>query len=477
MTVRRGLSLKLRSNQKQKTNLGQSQKFVMLPQMQQAIRMLSLPLLEMNQVITQAMIENPLLETEENFDYEEQEHDSSEDFQDTMDKVDMDWDESSSDFVPSGDAGPTIDPLANSSKEQTLVEHLEWQLVMESLNQEDSRIALEIIHNLSDEGLLETPLEELAKAGRWDWQQALRIRTLIQHLDPIGCGSDNWREALLFQARMVGYNPPLLEKVLQEYREDWNDQDSQHLALKLGLCPQEVKKVLQTVQEFHPRPGLLISGKAVEYTVPDVHVVESGGKFVVKVNEHGMPDLRLSPTYKRMASADKTDNKTRKYLQENIDKATWLLRAIQSRQKTLHQVTSSILARQQDFFKSNGHLKPMVLKDIAKEIGVHESTVSRTVTNKYMQTPKGVFELKHFFTKGISGEDGVAISSKVVMLKIKSWIDSEDPLRPLSDQQISELLEKEGVSVARRTVAKYRGQLGVPAVSKRRKRGEEELCG
>ena len=230
---------------------------------------------------------------------------------------------------------------------------------------------------------------------------------------------------------------------------------------------------MRILQEFNPSPGLFVSSQPVEYIVPDIHVIEKNGRFEVKVNDEGMPDLRISKIYKDLLSSDKTDSQTRKYLQENLDKAIWLLRAIHGRQKTLRQVASSIVSRQQGFFKKGSHLRPMTLKDIAKKIGVHESTVSRAVSGKYMQTPKGIFELKYFFRKGIEGKNGVSISSNALRIKIRLLIDGEDPQRPLTDQAIAGLLEKEGLSVARRTVAKYRGELGVEGAAKRRKQAGE----
>ena len=470
--------------------LKQSQRLVMTPQMQQAIRFLSLTHLEMSTKITEAMMENPLLEESENFldeeanDFRTQEADSQHfELPTVVKKDDFDWDAyvesyNNTSSSPPGLSSPPEEGFLPGGRErevsggQTLAEHLEWQLRMEELEEEDGRLAWGIIHNLSEEGFLETPLKELAHVEGWDGGRALRVRALVQGFDPLGCGSDNWREALLFQARMVGEESPLLEKVIREYLGKWDGSDYQKVACEWGVPPEEMKRALDMVKGFNPRPGLLVSDRSVHYIVPDIYVVKLGGEFVVKVNDEGIPPLKISKAYREIVSTAEKGGEAAEYVREKLSGAMWLIKSIQNRQKTLYRVANAILSRQQDFFvKGAQHLKPMLLRDISEEIGVHDSTVSRATTNKYMHTPMGLFELKYFFNRGIAraGGDGASVSNEVIRLKIKDWISRENPHHPLSDQKIAQLLEGEDWPVARRTVAKYREQLGLPPAYRRRR--------
>ena len=473
----------------QNLKLKQSQRMVMSPQMQQAIHFLSLTHLEMKSKITEAMTENPLLEEGEYF-FDEGERDFrtkeavSEHFElpTVVKKDDFDWDAyiesyNNTSSSPPGLASPPDENIyaqgqeGEASKGQTLAEHLEWQLGMEKLNGEDYRLAREIIHNLSEEGFLETPLDELLRTEQWDRNRTLNMRSLVQGLDPLGCGSDNWQECLLFQARMSGEDTPLLEKVVREYVGKRDGVDYQKVAKEWGVRSNEVKGVLQILKGFHLRPGLLISNQPVHYIVPDVYVVKLGEEFVVRVNDEGVPRLKISKTYRDIVlSADK-DSRVAEYVRDKLTKAMWFIKSVQTRQKTLYRVACAIVSRQQDFFKKGSRaLKPMILRDIADEISVHYSTVSRASSNKYMHTPAGLFELKYFFNKGVSEEGGGSVSSEAIRLKIKDWIEKENPHYPLSDQKIAELLAREDLTVARRTVAKYREKLGLPSAFRRRER-------
>ena len=430
--------MKMKLNQGLK--LKQSQRTVMTPQMQQAIGFLSLTHLEMKSKITEAMTENPLLEEGE-YSLDEGERDFqtkeavSEHFElpTVVKKDDFDWDSYIESYNNTSSSPPGLSaPLDESSflgherevpKGQTLAEHLDWQLRMEDLNGEDYRLAWEIIHNLSEEGFLESPLEELSRTEQWDRERALKIQSLVQGLDPLGCGSENWQECLLFQARMVGEDSPLLEKVVREYVGKRDEGDCQKVAAEWGVRPHQLTKVLQIIKGFHPRPGLLISNQSVHYITPDIYVVNLGGEFVVRVNDEGVPRLKISKTYRDIVSSSEKNSEVAEYVREKLNRAMWLIKSVQNRQKTLYRVASAIVSRQQDFFKKGErYLRPMILRDIADEIGVHDSTVSRTTTNKYMHTPAGLFELKYFFNKGIAEEGGGSVSSEVIRLKIKDWI-------------------------------------------------------
>ena len=459
-----------------------SQRMVMTPRMQQAVSFLSLTHLEMSDKIAEEMTENPLLE-ESADGLEPAESDlqtkeaRSEDFElpTVIKKDDFDWDS----YVESYDIPSTRTPTESESsfvqeglpaKGDTLAEHLEWQLRMEDWREKDFAFARELLHNLSEEGYLETPLKELAQAAQMDGDEAERIRTSIQGLDPIGCGSEGLEECLLFQARLEGECSPLLTRLIREYVGKKRTPDCLKVAKEWGVAAEEVKAALEVLKDFHPRPGLLVSNQSVHYIVPDIYVVNAGGEFVVKVNDEGVPRLKISRTYREMLSSAEKGSEVRDYVREKLDGAMWLIKSVQNRRKTLYQVARAIVSRQQGFFKHGPHhLKPMILRDIAEEIGVHDSTVSRATTNKYMHTPGGIFELKYFFNRGLEGKEG-AVSSEVVRLKIAQWIESEDPRHPLPDQKIVELLGRENLTVARRTVAKYREKLGLPSAASRRKK-------
>ena len=475
MKLNRGLKMK------------QSQRMVMTPQMQQAIRFLSLTHLEISNKIVEAMTENPLLEEREDFRSEEDNNFQtrevgSEHFElpTVVKKDDFDWDAYVESYNNTSSTPPgfsshsreesfSLEQARAMSSGQTLAEHLEWQLRMEELSRKDYRLAWEIVHNLSEEGFLETPLEELVRTQKWERERALKIRTFVQRLDPLGCGSDNWQECLLFQAEVTGVRSPLLEKVVREYVGKRDSGDCQKVAKAWGVAPDQLKRVLDIIKDFHPRPGLLVSNQSTHYIVPDIYVVKQGKEFVVRVNDEGIPPLKISGTYRDMLSSSERNREAVEYVREKLNGAMWLIKSVQNRQKTLYRVACAIVSRQQAFFeKGSRHLKPMLLRDVADEIGVHESTVSRATTNKYMHTPAGTFELKYFFNRRVVERGEGAVSGETIRFKIKDWIERENPRYPLSDQKIAELLERESSPVARRTVAKYREILGIPSAFKRR---------
>ena len=468
--------------------LKQGQRMMMTPQMQQALGFLSLTHLEMSSKIAEVMTENPVLEEGESFAEEENNFQTqeagSEDFElpTVIKKDDFDWDGYVESYnntsstpanvssAPSEEGEPLSLQERADTSELTLAEHLEWQLRMEDWEEGDDTMALEIIHNLSEEGYLETPLRDLAQTAGWDGERASKVRARVQGWDPLGCGSENLQECLLFQAGMSGEISPLMERVIREYVGKRDESEYARVAKEWGERPEEIKSVLEGLKNFNPRPGLLISNQSVQYIVPDVYVVKEGEEFVVRINDDGIPRLKISKMYRDIVASSEKGDDVGEYVREKLNGAMWLIKSVQNRQKTLYRVARAIVSRQQEFFKKGvGSLRPMILKDIADEIEVHDSTVSRATTNKYMHTPSGIFELKYFFNKGIPEGGGGSVSSEVVRLKIKEWIEREDPRRPLSDQKILELLGREELSVARRTVAKYREKLGFPPAFKRRR--------
>jgi RNA polymerase sigma-54 factor len=474
--------------------LKQSQNLAMTPQLQQAIKLLTLTHLEMTNVIAEEMVENPMLEevggevdidSPPDADAEVREA-TSDDFSEAplmKDKDDFDWDSYADSFnsnsstspnMASGDSDemPSYENIV--SKGMTLAEHLEWQLKMETLTEDEWKLANLIIGNINDDGYLDVNFEEIIAESGLAREAAFDVLEIIQRLDPVGCGATNLQECLLAQARIAEERSPLLEKIIRDHLEDLQSKNFDKISKTLSVSIEQVKKTSLLLQNFHPKPGRLVATPDTHYILPDIYVVEAGGEFVVQVNDEGIPRLKISKLYQEMikkGAGHKTDEAS-EFVKDKLRAAEWLIKSIQNRQKTIEKVSKAIVAKQQDFFKKGPKLlKPMVLKDVANEIGMHESTVSRVTTNKYMHTPLGTFELKYFFNTGIGGKDGgVDIASEVLKLKIKAIFDGENPLKPLSDQKVVEILARENLTVARRTVTKYREMLGVAPSSKRKEK-------
>lgn len=495
------MAIKMHQSQRQEQTLTFS------PQMQQAVKLLTLTHLELTNLIGQEMIENPMLEETggevelsgegekegqseyEGPDIEQNNQEAQSENFDAPDvvagKEDVDWNKyiesfntSSSAPAPSmaksdPDEMPTYENMV--SREMTLPEHLEWQLRMESLNDGEWEVAHQIIHNLDDDGYLESTFDEILEQVKLPREDAQEVLKMIQALDPVGCGSTSLKECLLIQARTLTPRSPLVEKLINDHLEDLKVKDYIEIHQKTGIDIALIKDAELIIQQFNPRPGRLISSEETHYIVPDIYIRYVGGELSVELNDEGVPNLRINKLYQNLLAKGKglsaSDKAASDYVQDKLRSAVWLIKSIQNRQKTIYKVAEAIVRYQPEFFKKGASaLKPMVLKDIAAEIGVHESTVSRVTTNKYMHTPIGTFELKYFFNTGIGGDrGGIDIAGETLKLKIKAFCDSESPARPLSDQKIVELLAREGVVVARRTVAKYRELLGIPSSADRKK--------
>lgn len=472
--------------------LKQSQSLMITPQLQQAIKLLTLTHLEMTTLISQEMVENPMLE-EIDFEAEDtssrEEMDakeaSAEDFSGPEliegAKDSFDWEQYSESFNTTSSSSPNMkesgspDDLPSYenmvSKSQSLQEHLEWQLRMESLTPEELDYALELIGNIDDDGYLEVPIDEIIARSKLERDQAYGILGLVQHLDPVGCGAQNLEECLGIQARLLPERSPLVELIVERNMKDLEKKDYNKIAKDFGVTKEKIKDAELIIMGLNPKPGRLVSAEETQYVVPDIFIAEVGGEFVVQVNDEGVPRLRISNLYKSLIKNQQSDAEAKEFVQDKLRSAMWLIKSIENRQKTIYKVANSIVRTQQEFFKKGpAFLKPMILKDIANEIGMHESTVSRVTTNKFMHTPIGTFELKYFFNAGIGGKNGgIDIAGESLKLKIKEMINHEDPKRPLSDQKISELLSTKDIVVARRTVAKYREMMGIAPSSKRKK--------
>lgn len=475
--------------------LKQTQSLMITPQLQQAIKLLTLTHLEMTNLISQEMVENPMLEEVGG----EIEAESSEDTREEIEareataenfsgpeliegsKESFDW-ESYSESFNSNSSSPNMkestspDDLPSYenmvSKGQTLQEHLEWQLRMENLSVEELNFCLNLIGNIDDDGYLEVAFDEiLSRHPSLEKDEALGMLGLVQHLDPVGCGAQSLQECLGIQARMLHERSPLVELIIERNLPDLEKKDYAKISKKFSVSKEKVKESELIIMGLNPKPGRLVSAEETQYVVPDIFVAEVGGEFVVQVNDEGVPRLRISNLYKSLIKNGQSDSEAKEFVQDKLRAAMWLIKSIENRQKTIYKVANSIIRTQQEFFKRGpAYLKPMILKDIANEIGMHESTVSRVTTNKFMHTPIGTFELKYFFNAGIGGKNGgIDIAGESLKLKIKEMVGNEDPKRPLSDQKISELLSTKDIVVARRTVAKYREIMGIAPSSKRKK--------
>jgi RNA polymerase sigma-54 factor len=480
---------------KMSQSLKQTQSLMMTPQLQQAIKLLTLTHLEMTNLIAQEMVENPMLEEMDNeISKEEADEVTREDMETREATADnfsgpelidgaretFDWENYAESFN-SNSSAPSVKENYSSedmpnyenmvTKSMSLPDHLEWQLKMENVSDEEMDFATLVIHSINDEGYLSANIDELISQTKLDRQEALDVISMIQHFDPVGCGSQNLQECLLVQAQNLPERSPVLEMLISKHLNDLEKKDYAKITKDSGISREVIKDTEQILMSLHPKPGRLVGGDETQYVVPDIFIEEISGEFVVQVNDEGVPKLKISKMYhalvqKAAASPDQ------EFLQDKLRSATWLIKSIENRQKTITKVAIAIVKNQQEFFKKGpAHLKPMILKDVANEIGMHESTVSRVTTNKFMHTPLGTFELKYFFNVGIGGKNGgIDIAGEPLKLKIKELINAEDSKRPISDQKISELLSTKDIVVARRTVAKYREMMGIATSAQRKKK-------
>ena len=488
---------------KQSLNLRQSQQLLMTPQLQQAIKLLQLSRLELEEFVTQQLEENPVLEEGaiEVSEERQQSEDSVERTEDQansdhiesgvgdlVDKVDgeapaaeVDWDQfnsrlertsssstSTSSSSKNGEEAPNYENIVTRSK--SLQEHLMAQIGELDLDDDENHVASILIGNIDDRGYLQTSCEEIASMEDIELDLLEDILDVIQHLDPPGVGARDLKDCLLIQLRLGRLRNGVVEKVVDLHLSDLETRNYQAIVKSLKIPMEKVIESVQTISELDPVPGRQFSIEAPQYVVPDVYVFKMGVDWVVGMNEDGLPKLRVSDLYRDMAKGKEAKVDDKAYLQEKLKSADWLIKSIQQRQRTIFRVAECIVKRQREFFEVGVQaLRPMILKDIAEDIEMHESTISRVTSNKYMHTPRGIFELKYFFNSSVSRSDGDSVASEAVKQLIDQTVKSEDPKKPLSDQQIVEILEVKGIQLARRTVAKYREQLGI-APSSRRKR-------
>jgi RNA polymerase sigma-54 factor len=296
------------------------------------------------------------------------------------------------------------------------------------------------------------------------------VLPFVQEFDPPGVGARDIKECLLIQAKQLQEDTHDLVFLINNHLKDLEKKNFDGIAKAMNRDLEDIIEMSKIIYDMEPKPGRIFAAQDTHYVTPDVYVYPVGEEYVVSLNEDGLPRLRISNFYKNVLKSTDASKVTQEYIQDKLKAAVWLIKAIHQRQRTIYKVTESIVKHQRDFFdKGPAFIKPMILRDIANDIGMHESTISRVTTNKYVHTPRGIFELKYFFNSGINRSNGEALASESVKLKIKEMIDKEEPKSPLSDQKIVEILKKEGIEIARRTVAKYRDVLGILPSSKRKK--------
>jgi RNA polymerase sigma-54 factor len=327
-----------------------------------------------------------------------------------------------------------------------------------------------IIGNLDDDGYLVATVEDLVNMGSWPPAEVDRALRLVQGFDPVGVAARDLQESLLLQLRHGGHAGSPAERIVAEHMRLLQNHQIPELAKKLGIGIDELKPHIELIRHLDPKPGSRYNPSQSQYVIPDVYIVKVEDQYVAVLNEEGLPQLRISPVYRRLLDKGSgNSDETRAYVKDKFRSALWLIKSVEQRQKTIHKVASSIINFQKDFLDHGiEYLRPLVLRDVATDIGMHESTVSRVVTNKYMHTPQGVFEMKYFFHSGIASSYGEAVSSVTIKQRIRKIIDQEDARKPLSDSKIVSMLQREGLDLARRTIAKYREELKIPTSNQRK---------
>ena len=450
--------------------LGQT--LTMTPQLQQAIKLLQLPVMDLNQQIQEALESNVMLDMEEL--PEAPRIDSASTAEVRTLTADDSWRDvgRGQDSSFSGNDGRSMADFADD-REQTLREHLLEQLETEKFTDAERIIGEAIIDAIDEDGYLFESLEEIRAVLGDDAPAPNRIERVlakIQHFDPLGVGARSLTECIELQLAPYPPETPGLQaarRIADEFLELVADRNLTQLRRRLAVDDDELDHALALVRSCHPKPGQAVSGGRTEYVIPDVFVRKQDGQWIVEISPSGVPRIRVNQQYAALVRGNGDHSVLRAQLQE----ARWLVRSLEIRNETLYKVASTIVARQVEFFEHGEEaMKPMILRDIAEAIEMHESTVSRVTNNKYMHTPRGVFEFKYFFSSHVSSVDGDDQSSIAVRAKIRKLIGAENPRKPLSDSKITALLKEEGVQVARRTVAKYREALQIPSSSERRER-------
>ena len=490
------MALEIKLNQKL------SQSLVMTPQLQQAIKLLQLGRSEYLEVIEKELLENPILEDAR----EEFQPSDNKSFADSLQSMERDPNASgefssntpqetleSSKIQIESDIVSYFDLYADSqgsgygnsrrsededlppieatvSKREGLTSHLLWQLRTATLSVEEQEIAYHIIGNLDKNGYFIGTPQEIAEKIQFPESHVEAVLSLVQELDPPGIGARDLRECLLIQLDQMGLRPLLAGRIVEKHLDKLETRRYEQIAKEEKVEVDEVYQALRMIQRLEPRPGRGFVDEEPIYITPDLYVKKVENEWVVSLNEAGMPKLRLSPRYRELLTqAEQTPAAERDYIQDRLRSAAWLIKSVVQRQRTIHRVAEAIVRVQKEFLEQGvSAMRPLVLREIAQEVGMHESTISRVTTNKFIHTPHGVFELKYFFSSGLHSQEG-DVSSESVKERIRELVSDENLRSPLSDQQLADKLKGEGIDIARRTVAKYREMSGILSSSRRKK--------
>jgi RNA polymerase sigma-54 factor len=466
----------------------------MTPQLQQAIKLLQLSRIELEETISQELQENPTLEEAPPGEPEAQSLKPEEDLPERLDAPEPARELTAADRIGTMDWQDYLDTHSNSlhgsltaeaggdedegppswentlTKKTSLEDHLVWQLRMSKLTEREEQIGQYIIGNLVENGYLGVTLEEVCQATEASLEETEAVLKKIQFFDPPGVAARDLRECLLVQLENLGISDSLAARIVADHLAQLEGKRFEKLARELGVTIEDIIDASQVIASLEPRPSRGYDEEEIRTIIPDVSVEKIEGEWKIFLNDEGLPRLRVSSYYRKLAGQQGVEEeRARQYLQEKVRAATWLIKSIHQRQQTLYRVTESIFKFQRDFLETGvSLLRPMVLKDVAEDIGMHESTVSRATANKYVNTPHGLFELKYFFQSGLRSGNGEDVAAESVKDKIRSIISTEDPRKPFSDQHIAQLLGADAIGIARRTVAKYREAMGILPSSRRR---------
>lgn len=468
-----------------------SQQLVMTPQLQQAIKLLQLSRVELEEVVNQELEENPVLEevseddpapqteTEASPDADVALAADSEKTQEVAEPEGLaqidDWQTYLQGFSQGGSAKenynddhPSYENLLTSK--DTLSDHLMWQLNVSPLDDQEKEVAAVIIGNIDDAGYLVAELDDVLEQTGVDIDVVEHVLLAVQQFDPAGVAARTLQECLLLQLAHLGLHDALSYRLMTEFSKELEEHRYPFIAKQCQVSVDDVFDAARFLSTLDPRPGSQYSESDVQYISPDIFVRKISGDYVVSLNDEGLANLRISSYYSSALSGKKVDAKTNEYIQEKMRGAQWLIKSIYQRQRTIYRVTKSIVKFQREFFDHGiSYLKPLVLRDVADDIEMHESTISRVTTNKYVQTPQGLLELKFFFNSGIGTTGGDSVASESVKNRIKEIVAEENEKKPYSDQKIVNMLHENGIDIARRTVTKYREMLGISSSTARKR--------
>jgi RNA polymerase sigma-54 factor len=472
---------------RQSLDLRLSQRLALTPSLLQKIELLQLNKLELQEMLNQELIENPILEEvieqepppEINMeDRAAEDSRSSDDTQsgeekDSFDEIDFRYffDE----YLDTGYRNREVEDSEKPTFETfltrppSLAEHLNWQLGLSDIKPSIMEIAKQVIGNLNEDGYLILSLEELCQVAGCTMEEAGEALSVVQALDPIGVGARDLRECLSIQLKNLDLSNTLAYRIVQDFLPLLESHKFKEIANQTGTSFEEVLQAIDCIKRLIPKPGQKYNNQKTNYVQPEVTISKVDEEFVILLNDEGMPQLRLNAAYKDLLKSRGVSSETKSFLREKFRSAVDLLRSVNQRKQTIYKVCVCVVNRQKDFLENGpAHLHPMLIKDVANELGVHSSTISRVVTNKYVDTPQGVMELRKFFTMGVENPDGEELSIVQVKLKIKKMIEEENRGKPYSDNQIGQMLRRDNVFITRRTVAKYREQMQIPGSRERK---------